>query len=211
MLVGHRLILDDDGFTLPFDMERTNKCHGELLPSTPAGNKVTPMVRWPMPPRIRGEPPKDFEGDMREFMEGERYSPCAGNPMERPREREDTSDTLLAKRPIERPQFVTPIVREEQGRTVHPDLGYKAAGGGRVVRWSWVNFQCRGVLLVWMIVRQGPIVLAVGAGGGCLDSFTLIYPFSPLSPSLWETTRFRLKYCLKGSLSQKTTNQQQPI
>ena len=43
--------------------------------------------------------------------------------------------------------------------------------------------------------------------GGCLDIFTLIYPFSSLSPSLWETTRHRLKYCLKGSLSPKTTNQ----
>ena len=38
-----------------------------------------------------------------------------------------------------------------------------------------------------------------------LDIFTLIYPFSPLSPSLWEMTRYRLKYCLKGSLSPKTT------
>ena len=36
-----------------------------------------------------------------------------------------------------------------------------------------------------IIVGQGPTVLAVGAGGGCLDIFTLIYPFSPLSPSLW--------------------------
>ena len=79
--------------------------------------------------------------------------------------------------------------------------------GGRVVRWSWVNFQCRGVLLVWIRVGQGPTALAVGAGGGCLDIFTLIYPFSSLSPSLWETTRYRLKYCLKGSLSPKTTNQ----
>ena len=33
-------------------------------------------------------------------------------------------------------------------------------------------------------VGQGPTALAVGAGGGCLDIFTLIYPFSPLSPSL---------------------------
>ena len=38
-------------------------------------------------------------------------------------------------------------------------------------RRCWVNFQCRGVLLVWMIVGQGPIALAVGAGGGCLDIF----------------------------------------
>ena len=46
-------------------------------------------------------------------------------------------------------------------------------------------------------------MLAVGAGGGCLDIFTLIYPFSPLSPSLWETARYRLKYCLKGPLNQR--------
>ena len=58
-------------------------------------------------------------------------------------------------------------------------------------------------------VGQGPIALAVGAGGGGLDIFTLIYPFSPLSPSLWETARYRLKYCLKGPLNPKNqpTNQ----
>ena len=43
--------------------------------------------------------------------------------------------------------------------------------GGRVERWCWVNFQCRGVLLIWIIVGQGPTALAVGAGGGCLDIF----------------------------------------
>ena len=32
---------------------------------------------------------------------------------------------------------------------------------------------------IWMIVGQGPTVLAVGAGGGCLDIFTLIYPHAP--------------------------------
>ena len=57
-------------------------------------------------------------------------------------------------------------------------------------------------------VGQGPAALAVGAGGGCLDIFTLIYPFSPFSPSLWETARYRLKYCLKGPLNPKQpTNQ----
>ena len=56
-------------------------------------------------------------------------------------------------------------------------------------------------------VGQGPTALAVGAGGGCLDIFTLIYPFFPLSPSLWETARYRLKYCLKGPLNPKPTNQ----
>ena len=38
-------------------------------------------------------------------------------------------------------------------------------------------------------VGQGPTALAVGAGGGCLDIFTLLYLFSPLSPSLWEMAR----------------------
>ena len=61
---------------------------------------------------------------------------------------------------------------------------------------------------IWTIVGQGPNALAVGAGGGGLDIFALIYPFSPLSPSLWETARYRLKYCLKGPLNPKQpTNQ----
>ena len=81
-------------------------------------------------------------------------------------------------------------------------------GGGRVVRRCWGNFQYRGVLLIWITVGQGPIVLAVGAGGSCLDNFSLIYHLSFLSPSLWETARYRLKYCLKGPLSlTQPTNQ----
>ena len=36
---------------------------------------------------------------------------------------------------------------------------------------------------------------------------SLVYHFSFLSPSLWVTVRYRLKYCLKGPLSTKTTNQ----
>ena len=63
--------------------------------------------------------------------------------------------------------------------------------------------------IIWMIVGQVPTALAVGAdGGGCLDIFTLLYPFSPLPPSLWETAQYRLKYCLKGPLNPKQpTNQ----
>ena len=77
-----------------------------------------------------------------------------------------------------------------------------------MVRWCWVTFQCRGVLLIWSRVGQGPTALAVGAGGDCLDIFSLVYHFSLLSPSLWETARHRLKYCLKGPLNQKQpTNQ----
>ena len=37
---------------------------------------------------------------------------------------------------------------------------------------------------VWITVGQGPIALAVGAGGGCLDIFTLAYPLSSFSFSL---------------------------
>ena len=37
---------------------------------------------------------------------------------------------------------------------------------------------------IWMIVGQGPIALAVGAGGDCLDIFSLLYPFSLPSLSL---------------------------
>ena len=134
-------------------------------------------------------------------------------------------------------------------------------GGGRVERRCWVNFQCRGVLLVWMIVGQGPIALAVGTGWGLFGHFfphlSFLFSFwgwsggamvlgklpvpgrptilitvgqgptalavvrvgvvwtfllssilSLLSPSLWETARYRLKYCLKGPLSPKQpTNQ----
>ena len=30
---------------------------------------------------------------------------------------------------------------------------------------------------IWITVGQGPTALVVGAGGDCLDIFTLIYPF----------------------------------
>ena len=34
---------------------------------------------------------------------------------------------------------------------------------------------------IGITVGQGPTAFAVGAGGGCLDIFTLLYPSSPLS------------------------------
>ena len=34
-----------------------------------------------------------------------------------------------------------------------------------MVQWYWVNFQCRGVLFIWIIVGQGPTEFAVGADG----------------------------------------------
>ena len=54
-----------------------------------------------------------------------------------------------------------------------------------------------------MIVGQGPIALAIGAVGGLFGHFFSHLSFSFLSPSLWETARYRLKYCLKGPLNPK--------
>ena len=47
-----------------------------------------------------------------------------------------------------------------------------------------VNFQFRGVLLIWIRLGQGPTALAVGAGRGCLDIFSLVCHFSSFSLSL---------------------------
>ena len=81
-----------------------------------------------------------------------------------------------------------------------------------MVRWPWVNFQCWSVLqfggwsggvkvlgtipvpgrpTIWITVGQGPIALAVGAGGACLEifyahlSFLSSLSLSGRSPSLW--------------------------
>ena len=82
---------------------------------------------------------------------------------------------------------------------------YRGWSGGAIVLGK-LTVPGRPTILI--TVGQGPTALAVGAGGGCLDVFTLIYPFFPLSPSLWETTRYRPKYCLKGPLNPKQpTNQ----
>ena len=75
--------------------------------------------------------------------------------------------------------------------------------GGQVVRWCWVEFQCQGLLLIWIIVGQVSAGLAVGAGGGCLYIFSLVCLFFLLSPCLLEKAQYRLKYCLKWPLNPK--------
>ena len=45
--------------------------------------------------------------------------------------------------------------------------------------------------------------LAEGACVVCLDIFFSVYHLSFLSHALWETARYRLKYCLKGPLCLK--------
>ena len=57
--------------------------------------------------------------------------------------------------------------------------------------------------LIWIIVGQGPIALAVGANGVCLDIFYSRISFLFFSPFFWETSRYRLKYCQKGPLNPK--------
>ena len=42
-------------------------------------------------------------------------------------------------------------------------------------------------------------------GWGLFGHFYSYLSFFPLSPSLWETARYRLKYCLKGPLNPKPT------
>ena len=66
-------------------------------------------------------------------------------------------------------------------------------------------------LNVLSIEVQGPTALAIGASGGCLDIFSLVYHFSFPTPSLWETARYRLKYCLKGPLSPNQPTNQPPL
>ena len=57
---------------------------------------------------------------------------------------------------------------------------------------------------IWITVGQGPTALVVGAGGGCFGRFYSHLSFSLLFLlSLWETARYRLKYCLKGPLNPK--------
>ena len=47
------------------------------------------------------------------------------------------------------------------------------------------NFPVPGRPIIWMVVGHGPLVLAVGAGWGCLDIFTLdLFFLSSVSLSL---------------------------
>ena len=61
---------------------------------------------------------------------------------------------------------------------------------------------------IWITVGQGPTALVVGAGGVFFWTFLLSSVlFSLLSPFLWETARYRLKYCLERAVKPRTTNQ----
>ena len=55
---------------------------------------------------------------------------------------------------------------------------------------------------IWMIVGQGPTALPVI--GHFYPPLSFLSSF--LSPSLWETARYSLKYCLRGPLNLKNNN-----
>ena len=102
--------------------------HGGVpQPSPGARDNKTPMVRWLMPPMIQGEPPRNFEDYMRGFISGERYPSCIVNTRRYPQERGTTPVNISTNRPTERPQFVTPVVRDE--RAAHSGDGHGAACG----------------------------------------------------------------------------------
>ena len=62
---------------------------------------------------------------------------------------------------------------------------------------------------IWIIVGKGLLRLQ-SVRVGVVWTFLHVlssYPFFPLSPSFWGTARYRLKYCLKGPLNPKLSNQ----
>ena len=73
-------------------------------------------------------------------------------------------------------------------RSIHHSIKYRTfvnppprpakEKGGRGMRWYCGNFQCRGVILIWIIGGHVSTALAGGAEGRCLDIFSLVYPFS---------------------------------
>ena len=67
--------------------------------------------------------------------------------------------------------------------------------------------------LIWIIVGQGPIALAVGASGVCLDIFTLVYLFSSFlffSPFLGDR-QISTEILSERAVKPKTTNQPNPV
>ena len=60
--------------------------------------------------------------------------------------------------------------------------------------------------IIWITVGQGPIVLAIGASVGCLDIFTLIYPFFPLFSLILGDGPIQTEILSQRAVKPKTTN-----
>ena len=59
---------------------------------------------------------------------------------------------------------------------------------------------------IWMIIGQGPIALAVDAGGGLFGHFILLYPFSTFSLSLGDGP-IEIEILSQTAAKSKTPNQ----
>ena len=94
------------------------------------------------------------------------------------RERIDESTYCKRSRPL---PYCTPNCRTPQHWKFTQHHRTTKPPPGRMERWYWVNFQCWGVLLIWIRVRLGSTALAVGAVGGGLDIFSLVYRFFSFS------------------------------
>ena len=82
------------------------------------------------------------------------------------------------------------------------------SGGGKVLGKLPVPGRPTILIIVGQTTPTRTYCKRSRCGWGLFGHFTLIYPFSSLSPSLWEMARYRLKYCLKGPLNPKQpTNQ----
>ena len=69
-----------------------------------------------------------------------------------------------------------------------------------MARRGWVNFQCRGVLLIWITVGQGPIAHVADTAAGCLDIF-LSSIFSLFFLPLSGRQPDKLKYCIQPDIN----------
>ena len=76
-------------------------------------------------------------------------------------------------------QYALPLSEGFQHRLVHHVLNTEYS---QILLQDILPVPGRPTILI--TVGQGPTALAVGAGGGCLDIFILIYPFSSFSLSL---------------------------
>ena len=77
------------------------------------------------------------------------------------------------------------------------------------------NVQYRDVLPVWKVVGQGHSVLAVGAGGGCLDFFFLLpiisFSFLPLSGRQLDIDIQVSKRAVKSKTSKQPFNKKELV
>ena len=71
-----------------------------------------------------------------------------------------------------------------------------------MVRWSW-GISSAGASYNLGDSRARAYCAYSRCGWGLFGHFILLYPFPPLSPSLCERARYRLKYCLKGPFNPK--------